>query len=183
MLLTSPYLLWILALEYYTKNVRCGTSNQIDWINWKFLWIFFTEISEYVPNAFEGLIHPFKSYLTDAFLLLTLVIGIVLLVVRRKHKTVVFRVFLGLWLLVLFIFAALFIAQLSAYYNYIRLSPTTKITSEIASIEDLASQNTIAYGCIKGIIKCDKIPSTFHFLINRWIDWIVLPKFEDSNPQ
>lgn len=65
--------------------------------------------------------------------------------IRRKYKTTAFRVLLGIWLLFLFIFAALYIAQLSSYYGIYSYK-----VEEFKTVEELASQDKVVYGCKKG---------------------------------
>ncbi|KAJ6635350.1 Glutamate receptor ionotropic, kainate 1 [Pseudolycoriella hygida] len=101
-----------------------------------------------VAEDFMGLLHPFTHYPVDTFFILTLLFGIILLALRRKYKTIVFRTFLGFWLLFLFIYASLFIAQLTDYY--IKNNEIYYMVSEFRSVEDLVDQNFVAYGCIAG---------------------------------
>lgn len=97
-------------------------------------------------DDFVDIFYPFSRYYsTITFFLLTLIFGIILLVIRRKYKTTAFRVLLGIWLLFLFIFAALYIAQLSSYYGIYSYK-----VEEFKTVEELASQDKVVYGCKKG---------------------------------
>lgn len=125
-----------------------------------------------ISDDFKGLLEPFKNYITDIFLILIIVFGIILILLRRKHKTIFFRILLGFWLLFLFFFTSLFIAQLSSYnclYGNVEY-----ITDEFRTVEDLASQTRIVYGCIAGFLNETffHVFNDFYFNFFRGIDTI-----------
>lgn len=104
------------------------------------------------PDIFDDLkwfLSPFKNYVTDTFLLLTSIFGVILLLLRRKYKTIMFRILLGIWLVFLFLFSSLFFAQLSSHYCL--HAGVQYLYEEFRTVEDLASQSSIAYGCIEGM--------------------------------
>lgn len=103
-------------------------------------------------DSFLDIFYPFMHYIsTNVAFVLTLVFGIALLVLRRKYKTLLFKILLAIWLLFLFFFAALYIAQLSSRYNQLNMfGAYDQYKYDFNTIDDLASQDTVVFGCKKG---------------------------------
>lgn len=103
-------------------------------------------------DSFLDIFYPFMHYVsTNVAFVLTLVFGIALLVLRRKYKTLLFKILLAIWLLFLFFFAALYIAQLSSRYNQLNtFGAYDPYKHDFNTIDDLASQDTVVFGCKKG---------------------------------
>lgn len=124
-----------------------------------------TDTVDYIEHSdFQNLIYPFNFYSTDTFFLLTLIFGIILLIIRRKYKTIGFRILLGFWLLFLFVFSTLYIAQLSSHY---KMYEGVRVTySQFNSAAELASQNMVIYGCIKGNTETETFWWIFKKIVN-----------------
>ncbi|XP_037041000.1 probable glutamate receptor isoform X2 [Bradysia coprophila] len=130
-----------------TRNRESAVDFTVPFMNLGIGVIVKTEIYEKSAlDDFVDIFYPFsRHYSTVTFFLLTLIFGIILLVLRRKYKTAIFRILLGIWFLFLFMFTSLYISQLASNYN----SNYYKVEA-FRTFEELASQDHVVYGCIKG---------------------------------